>query len=734
MMEDYFAHSEKHGCPPQSYDRHITDTTKLALRFGNAIKPYCRKDAAQIENILHLSAAYHDLGKLDEKNQALLHKKGEKAGHLPVNHVDAGAAFLKQMEQDALCSLMLVSAHHRGLPNSIAEEGRQEEACFRDERKTVKNYVDQELDQLIRTHRNWISETGAHVPEHCEGDTSMFIRMMMSCLADADHSDTASVYRRFPESKDVPELQPARRLEALNRYVENHMDAEQARWYEACRDFEQTDGIVSYDSFGNAEKMIAAMAYQLNQAISKNARRIFVVLPYTDKITQAVEVYRNALGLPGERAETVVANVHCERGFESKDMRDLAALWRAPIIVTTTVFFFKTLASNRPGTLRRLHELPGSIILVDEIHAALPLKLLPLVWRWMEILEADWGCHWILASGFPVQFWKIPELVDAEEKQVLELVNPQMCRDLPGHEKKHIQFLWRPQALGREELMDWVMEKAGPRIVIMNTVQNAAVVAHDIRKKYGRKYVEHLSPALMPVDYEKTMEKIKKRLSEPKDKNWVLVTTSCVETVSDLSFRTGFREMASVLSVLQAAGNFNGNKDCGDAELWSFHMQDDIMLYSDPRIKASAGLLKEYLQDGMEITPELGMRSMKDALQKGKLETKTMQRLIEAEEVLDFQTVNDLFRVDEEDMVSVVVNPVVAEQFRNGSGNWRDLWRWSVSIPRKDLGRWQVEQLTKKVYDWTLPYDSFLGCMAGVLDKLEARMTEMQISRGNRAK
>ncbi len=728
MMEAYFAHSEKHGCSPQSYDRHVMDTTKLALCFGNAIKPYCRKDAAQIDNILHLAAVYHDLGKIDEKNQVVLHKKGEKVWHLPVNHVDAGVAFLKQREQEALCSLMIVSAHHRGLPDSIVEEGRKEEACFRDKRKAVKNYVDQEMDHLIRLHRSWISETGAHVPEHCEGDPSMFIRMMMSCLADADHSDTASVYRRSPESEGVPELQPERRLEALNRYVENHMDVEQARLYEVCRDCEQKDGIVSYDGFDSVGKMIAVMAYQLSQAISRKARHIFVVLPYADKITLAVEIYRNVLVLPGEKAETVVAKVHCERELESKDTRDLAALWRAPIIVTATVPFFKTLASNRPGILRRLHELPGSIILVDEMHAVLPLKLLPLVWRWIQIMVEDWGCHWILASGYQVQFWKIPELVESEEKQVLKLVNHQVCCDLPGYEKKHIQFLWRPQALGREELTDWVMERTGPRIVIMNTVQNAAVVAHDICEKYGRKYVEHLSPALMPVDYKKTMEKVKKRLSEPENKNWVLVTTSCVETVSDLSFRTCFREMASVLSVLQAAGSIDRNIDCEEAELWSFCMQDDTMLLSDPKMKVSAGLLKEYLQDGMEITPELGTRSIQDALKRGKLGTKTMEKLIEAEEVLDFQTVNDLFHVDEGNMVSVVVDPVVAEQFRCGSGKWWDLRRCSVSIPRKSLGKWQVERLTKKVFYWTLPYDSFLGCMAGVLDKLEARMTETQIS------
>lgn len=61
-------------------------------------------------------------------------------------------------------------------------------------------------------------------------------------------------------------------------------------------------------------------------------------------------------------------------------------------MVTTAAAFFETLASNRPVALRRLHELPGSAVFVDEVHSALPLKLLPLAWRWMVRLAEEWGC------------------------------------------------------------------------------------------------------------------------------------------------------------------------------------------------------------------------------------------------------------------------------------------------------------------------------------------------------
>ena len=40
--------------------------------------------------------------------------------------------------------------------------------------------------------------------------------------------------------------------------------------------------------------------------------------------------------------------------------------------MTTAVQFFETLGANHPAQLRKLHELPGSAIFLDEAHAAIP--------------------------------------------------------------------------------------------------------------------------------------------------------------------------------------------------------------------------------------------------------------------------------------------------------------------------------------------------------------------------
>ena len=173
MIDSYLAHSAKNGYPAQSYVDHVRTVIKLALDFANAIEPYCKKAAAQIRNILELSGLYHDLGKLIEENQEVLHEDGVKGKRLPVNHEDAGVAYLKQKGEEALFSCVLVYAHHQGLPDSAVEARRTETACFRDKRETVRNYIDQELEHLLDIHQSLVSQNFKHVPEYCVGDPAM---------------------------------------------------------------------------------------------------------------------------------------------------------------------------------------------------------------------------------------------------------------------------------------------------------------------------------------------------------------------------------------------------------------------------------------------------------------------------------------------------------------------------------------------------------------------------------
>ena len=437
------AHSadEKRSIPVQRYASHVAGVVSISGKAAEDAAKYAVLDGNTLIDVVKFAAMYHDLGKLNADNQKVLAGL-VRAKSLPVNHVDAGTAFLLN-NIESPPSAVLVCSHHKGLPDFVEESNRSEESVLRDD--SIRESVDKNLQTLINLHKK---EVLLQIPEdylraNINGNSSIFYRIALACLADGDHTDTAIHYDHYPKKDKTVQLKPAERLQALNKYVsqfENKNDARsllRSEMYEACRDSNVEAGITSCDSPVGTGKTTAVMAYLLSLAEKRKLRRIFVVLPYVNIIAQSVEVYRNSLVLDGEDPEEVVAELHHRADFKDVNSRHLTALWKAPIIVTTSVTFFETLASNSTSTLRRLHNLPGSAIFIDESHAALPAKLYPLAWKWMKIFVSEWNCYWTLASGSLNRFWQIPEF-DKEQIVVPEIIPDKLRQQLYKYELKRI--------------------------------------------------------------------------------------------------------------------------------------------------------------------------------------------------------------------------------------------------------------------------------------------------------
>ncbi len=728
-MMEYLAHSARQGCPPQTYQRHVEGVLALAKNYAEAAAAFAQKDGAPLVSIVRSAAYGHDIGKLDEKNQQVLHRpEGER--HLPVHHQDAGAALLVREEELAA---YLVQSHHVGLKDAD-EEAFRDRLMFRDDDPETRARVDSTLERLERLHRQLIESPGAAAATKTQGDLSVFLRIALSCLADADHTDTARHYGQYPADDQAPALRPAERLARLNTWVDGLDNGDERsrlrrEMYEACRNSAQSAGISACDGPVGSGKTTAIMAHLLWQAILRGSRRIFVVLPYTCIISQSVKRYRDYLVLPGEDPEKVVAELHHRADFEDVETRCMTALWRAPIIVTTAAAFFETLAANRPAALRRLHELPGSMIFVDESHAALPVRLLPVAWHWIKVLSEEWSCYWVMASGSLVRFWKTQDLFE-EQAEVGELVSEELRQRLMCYEKRRVRFCWEPKPQSRQDLIAWAQRLPGPRLLIVNTVQTAAVLANDLRKTSGRERVEHLSTALTAEDREATLKRIEARLQDSKDWDWTLVATSCVEAGMELSFRTGFRELASLLSLLQAAGRIDRHGGLsGDAEIWSFKLQDDPMLTRNPSLKASASVLERLFTRGIEISPELCTDAIADELAFDDSGSQGRNKLWKLENECAFRTVAEDFVVIDSDTVTIVPDEAIAAQIRCGQADWRLLQKRCLSIPRKRARGYKLEAIKPDIYRWHLGYDGFLGYMAGIVEGIERRLGREKVER-----
>jgi len=716
---NYYAHSMRDDIPAQEYAAHINGVITLAHKYVKTISRHIKNNKLLFSQVVEKAAAFHDLGKLCKDNQYVLsgHKQSQA---LPINHVDAGVAhFLNEQHLSAI-SAAIVQAHHLGFPDFPAEINKGNMA-FRD--PSVAFAVDTELSMLERIHNSLVATEFSYANEDLKISPSVFYRMALSCVVDADHTETAINYRKYPKVENEILLRATERLSQLDKYIEglkqhgtdDVRSSLRNEMYYACRNAKVDSSISSCDSPVGSGKTTAVMAHLLAQAEKRGLRRIFVILPFTNIITQSVDIYRNALTLPGENPSEVIAEIHHRADFESKDARHLTALWRAPIIVTTAVAFFETLASNSTATLRRLHELPGSAIFVDEAHAALPTYLLPLAWKWIQIYASEWSCYWVMASGSLNRFWKISEITYGNNSiDVPEIIDDNLRSRLSVYENNRISYRCELTPKSTEEIANWITDFPGPILVILNTVQSAAVLADYIATHFGRKHVEHLSTALTAKDRERTLKRVKSRLKDKEDVDWIFVATSCVEAGVNLSFKTGFRELGSLVSLLQTAGRVNRDGNISDSEIWTFCILEDGMFKVNPGLEQASSILKKYFESGKPITPELSTKSIADEIALYGL-SGNHKKLVSNEKILNFRQVECDFKVIDSNTRLTIVDMDVAERLQYGKVDWKELQQVSVQIAKYKLDELKTPIIIDGIYKWNLDYDDFLGYMSGII-------------------
>lgn len=735
----YFAHSaRKSDGMLQSYSEHVGAVRCGALERADAMLYFCPKDRlkARLRDAIEDAAIFHDLGKLDPDNQTAL-QQGRGEG-LPWDHIDAGVAHLMAMKAET--AAWLVRAHHApGLPEYFhhfnANDDPHLRGCRNDdtdvelhEKQTAK--TDATLAELIKRHTY---VCGGHGPRPYRNGHGLPLRLSLSCLVDADHADTALFDRgeNYPAGSR-PHWQT--RLERLDAYVECLPPAEDPQrqalrkeFYNVCRNgsLHEEVPLVACEGTVGIGKTTALAAWALRKAIATRARRIFIVAPFTAILAQTAERLRRALVLPSEDHGLTLAEHHHRADFSSREARDLATLWSTPIVLTTAVQFFETLASNHPGALRKLHALPGSVIVIDEAHAALPAPLLQQNWRWMRELAEDWHCTIVYASGSLARYWEYEDIVGADATRKLpEIVPPSLAKRATHGETKRVRYKTLGRLSGSNGVAAAIEEHAGDggALVVMNTVQSAAVMAKTFAER-GHD-VLHLSTALCPHDRKAILEDVVERLMRNDRRRWLLVATSLIEAGVDLSFRTAFRERFSVSSLIQIGGRVNRHGGDGIGTVWDFFCDAADSLIANPAANASARVVEVFWEQrrfqGAIDPAQLTTLALCEEL-RGRVRN---DALTAAEEVCSYPDVAKLGRVIDCDTRLVVVDPSLRDEIiARSKPSFGRLLDGSVQIQGRkleDLGLDDPILPGKEIYWWPHKYEQRgLGYMAGVLDILK---------------
>jgi CRISPR-associated endonuclease/helicase Cas3 len=741
MRDEPLAHSPRpsRGILAQSYVKHVSEVVRGAVGRASDAAKFSPTWGDLLVAVVRLASEYHDLGKLDPENQAVLRMSSQQP--LPIKHEDAGAAHFLSSQEDLtvarLLAAMLVFSHHRGLP-SIDEQNAREEFGYRiretePEKEPLYKRTNSRLASYRQLHQLVVAGLEPLQAEPLQAEPSqaepgqMLSRVALSCLVDADHSDTARHYGNAPW-KIAPGLHPVDRLDSLDAFTERLSfgkkdDRTRLRKevYRACREADPTPALFECDSPVGTGKTTAVMAHLLRAAGAKNLRRLFVVLPFTNIIDQAVDVYRKSLVLPGEDPEAVVAAVHHKADYKDLDSRHLAALWDAPVVVTTAVQFFETLAAASTGGLRKLHNLVGAGVFIDESHACLPAKLWPRAWNWIRQLGDVWGGHFVLGSGSLNRIWTIPE-IESEPITLPPLVE-RSVRDAADLAERHrVPIRERKGPMTLDQLAKWIGDLPGPRLVIVNTVQIAAALARLLAEKMGPNAVMHLSTALTPHHRAITLDRVRSRLDYRTETDWTLVATSCVEAGVDVSFRTGLRQRASLSSLLQIRGRISRNNEYGDAEVWDFQLVTGGLVNLNPVLEDSAEILGEFLKKD-QVSPEHCTAALKaEIIQTRRSELN--KDLEKAEVTSNFPEVEKLFRVIDTETRTVVISKSLMEGIEKCEPvDWRELQRHSVQLYATKVEGFRLREAPglRNVFCWDLAYDDFLGYMAGGLPLVDGQ-------------
>ncbi len=679
-----------------------------------------RSDPALVDTIV-LAAERHDLGKLDPDNQAAL-RRGPKTV-LPVDHVDAGVASC--MAAGDQIAALLVRAHHApGLPDLPAHfrlngrklRGRRRDDVQVDDHRQLRQRTDGRLESYLEQHGR-IAPTARPRPNVIRDlpPGGLQVRLALSCLVDADHSDVSTWFGHPEPCWAKPRW--SERLAALDAYVETRKGggartALRSALYDACRSGEPDAPVVTCQAPVGTGKTTAVLAWLIKRAMADGLRRIFVVAPRVTILGQTATVLREALVLPGEDPDQVIFEHHHLAEFQSLESRHMTASWRAPIVLTTAVQFFGTLASNRPVALRKLHDLPGSGVFIDEAHAALPPELWHQNWLWLRQLSSEWGCRIALVSGSLCRFWETSVLPEAERlhERLPELLPSNLAVIAFAAEADRVHFVRpvRPFATV-EDLAAAVWAEPGPRVVVLNTVRSAATVARRFRDLGMR--VLHLSTALCPRDRARMMTKLDAWFRS-EDQDWVLVATSSIEAGVDLSFRSGFRERASVASLIQLGGRINRNFEWETGGVvWDFRIDSGAGITTLPVVRRAAEVLERL--DPADLANEasgLVTQAMLEEL----VGDSIGGALAGAEQARRFPEVARLGRVIDRETKLVIVDDRIWKRIAGGETvPVRDLLAVSVPLSRGRGMEDNISELVPGLHRWTGRYDAdFLGIMA----------------------
>ncbi len=505
-----------------------------------------------------VAGIWHDLGKYSAEFQGRIKSVSgyDTDAHLEgqgrrVDHSTAGAQYaIAQFGLHGRILAYLIAGHHVGLQDWHTSEtaGAALKARLDDKSHLERTLRQPVPPEILSQPRPDSAPLGKR-----EG-FALWIRMLFSCLVDADFLDTeafmdadkAALRRDAPT---IPDL-----LARFNAFIEERFSDVQptrvnrtrATVLRQCRDkAHEAPGLFSLTVPTGGGKTLSSLAFALEHARHHGKRRVIYAIPYTSIIEQTANVFRDIF------SDAVVehhSNLDPEK--ETVNSRLAAENWDAPLVVTTNVQFFESLFASRTSRCRKLHNIVDSVVILDEAQLLPPEFLQPIL-DVMNLLMRYYGVTFVISTATQPELGSLRSF----QQKIRGLDGMREITNDPDTLYRDLERVAVSMPNDFQQRQEWdAIALQIQRYPAVLAVVNSRADARELYRHMPEGTI-HLSALMCGEHRSRVIADIKRRLRTGEEVR--VVSTQLVEAGVDVDFPVVYRALAGLDSIAQAAGRCN---------------------------------------------------------------------------------------------------------------------------------------------------------------------------------